>query len=309
LTTRLRVNPRIALIASAVIFVIIAIVAAFEGGDTILSIPEAILLGVVEGITEFLPISSTGHLTVTEQLLGLTETDAAKAAADAYAIAIQSGAIVAVLGIYRKRVTNALLAIGGKGDDPVAGRRMAVALIVGFIPAAIAGFLLGDTIKEHLFGLWPVIAAWIIGGVVILAWPNAAHKSGRALEVITIRDGLIIGLVQCLALWPGVSRSLVVMLACLALGFSIAASVEFAFLLGLVTLGAATIYETLDSGSIIVDEFGIGPPVVGFIAAFISAAAAVVWMVEYVQRRGISLFGWYRIAVGLIVAVLALTVL
>lgn len=309
MTTRLRVNPRTALIVSTVVVLIVAVVAAFQGGDTVLSIPEAILLGIVEGITEFLPISSTGHLTVTEQLLGLTDTDAGKAAADAYAIAIQAGAIVAVLGIYRKRVTNALLAIGGRGDDPVGGKRMAVALVVGFIPAAIAGFLLGDTIKEHLFGLWPVISAWIIGGIVILAWPNAAKKSGRALEVITLRDGIIIGLVQCIALWPGVSRSLVVMLACLALGFSIAASVEFAFLLGLVTLGAATIYETLDSGRIIVDEFGIAAPTVGFIAAFVSAAAAVVWMVEYVQRRGIALFGWYRIAVGLIVAVLALTVL
>jgi undecaprenyl-diphosphatase len=289
--------------------VLVVVLSAMEAGDTALSIPEAILLGIVEGLTEFLPISSTGHLTVTQDLLGLTETEAAKDAADAYAIAIQSGAILAVLGLYRRRILGALESIVGRGPDPDAGRRLLVALVAGFVPAGITAFLLGDLIKEHLFGLWPVIAAWFVGGVVILAWPDTAEKRGRALEVITLRDGVIIGLVQCIALWPGVSRSLVVILAALAVGLSIGAAVEFAFLLGLVTLGAATVYETLDQGGTIVDQFGLAAPLVGFAAAFVSAAAAVVWMVAYVQRRGLRIFGWYRIAVALVVAVLALTVL
>lgn len=288
---------------------VIVLLAALEAGNTQLSIPEAILLGIVEGLTEYLPVSSTGHLTVTQQLLGLTDTEAAKEAADAYAIAIQSGAIVAVLGLYRRRIATSLLAIAGKGPDPVAGKRLLVAVIAGFLPAAVAGFLLGDLIKEHLFGLWPVIGAWFIGGIVILLWPPSANRAGRALEAITWRDGLLIGVVQMIALWPGVSRSLVVILACLAVGLSIAASVEFAFLLGLVTLGAATLYETLDKGTVIVDQFGVSAPLVGFLAAFVSAAAAVVWMVDYVQRRGLAIFGWYRIAIAIIVAVLALTVL
>ncbi len=309
MTTGVRGPSRGILLGSAVGLGVVILLAVLKGGDTLLSIPEAILLGIVEGITEFLPISSTGHLTVTERLLGLTETDAAKDAADAYAIAIQAGAIVAVLGLYRKRVTTALMAIGGRGPDPAGGKRMAVALLAGFVPAAIAGFLLGDTIKQNLFGLWPVIAAWVVGGIVILAWPDSSNRAGRALESITLRDGLLIGLVQCIALWPGVSRSLVVILAALALGFSIAASLEFAFLLGLITLGAATLYETLDKGSVIVDEFGLAAPIVGFVAAFLSAAAAVVWMVDYVQRHGLKIFGWYRIGVAAIVAVLAITVL
>ena len=288
---------------------LIVLLAALDAGDTLLSIPEAILLGIVEGLTEYLPVSSTGHLTVTERLLGLTETDAAKDAADAYAIAIQSGAIVAVLGIYRRRIATALLAVAGRGPDPVGGRRLAIAIVAGFLPAAIVGFLVGDLVKEHLFGLWPVIGAWLVGGIVILAWPPSANRTGRALEVLTLRDGLIIGLVQTIALWPGVSRSLVVILAALAIGLSIAAAVEFAFLLGLVTLGAATLYETLDKGGVIVDQFGVSAPLVGFAAAFLSAAAAVVWMVDYVQRRGLTIFGWYRIAVALVVAMLALTVL
>jgi len=311
LTRRLHrlAQPRVAIPLSLAALTVIVATAATRAGDTLLSIPEAILLGVVEGLTEYLPVSSTGHLTVTERLLGLTDTDAAKDAADAYAIAIQAGAILAVLGIYRRRIATALLAVVGRGPDPVGGRRLAVAIVAGFLPAAVAGFLLGDTIKEHLFGLWPVIAAWFVGGVVILAWPPAGGRKGRPLEAITLRNGLVIGLVQVLALWPGVSRSLVVILAALAVGLSIAASVEFAFLLGLVTLGAATLYETLDKGGTIVDQFGVSAPIVGFVAAFLSAAAAVVWMVSYVQRRGLAIFGWYRIAISALVAVLALTVL
>ncbi len=304
-----RIQPRVVVAASLLALALVTVFAALEAGNTHLSVAEGILLGIVEGLTEYLPISSTGHLTVTQDLLGLTDTDAAKEAADAYAIAIQSGAIVAVLGLYRRRITTALMAVAGRGPDPVGGRRLAVALIAGFLPAAIVGLAFGDPIKEHLFGVWPVIGAWIVGGIVILAWPDAANRRGRALEALTLRDALIIGAVQTLALWPGVSRSLVVILAALAVGLSIAAAVEFAFLLGLITLGAATIYETLDKGSAIVDQFGVAAPVVGFVAAFLSAAAAVVWMVAYVQRRGLAIFGWYRIGVALVVAVLALTVL
>ncbi len=303
------IRPRVVVPAAILGLALIVVLAALDAGDTLLSIPEAILLGLVEGLTEYLPVSSTGHLTVTQRLLGLTDTDAGKDAADAYAIAIQSGAIVAVLGLYRRRIATALLAVAGRGPDPVGGRRLAVAIVAGFLPAAIAGFLLGDLVKEHLFGLWPVVGAWFVGGIVILAWPPSANRAGRALEALTLRDGLIIGLVQTIALWPGVSRSLVVILAGLAIGLSIAAAVEFAFLLGLVTLGAATLYETFDKGGVIIDQFGVSAPLVGFAAAFLSAAAAVVWMVDYVQKRGLAIFGWYRITVAVVVAMLALTVL
>lgn len=279
-----------------------------HAGDTRLSIPEAILLGIVEGVTEFLPISSTGHLTVTNALLGLDATESSKAASDAYAIAIQAGAIVAVLGLYRRRVGNALLSVAGRGADPEAGRRLLVATVVAFLPAAIVGVITKDLITEYLFGIWPVVAAWFVGGVVILMWP-AIREGGRPLELITWRDGVIIGAIQVIAMWPGVSRSLVVILGALLVGLSLAAAVEFAFLLGLVTLGAATVYEAMKSGGDIVHQFGVAAPIVGFIAAFVSAAASVVWMVDFVQRRGLRVFGWYRIGVAAVVAVLALTVL
>ncbi len=295
---------RLVIIAIGLLSIVLVVAAAIEAGDTQMSIPEALLIGVVEGVTEFLPISSTGHLTVTEQLLGLTATPDAEAAADAYAIVIQAGAIIAVLGIYRARVTTALASIFGRGPDVDAGRRLLAALIGGFVPAALIGLALDDWIKERLFGIVPVVIAWVIGGVVILVWKRA--DGHRPLETLGLREGLVIGVAQALAMWPGTSRSLVTILAALALGYSMSAAVEFSFLLGLVTLGAATVYEALGSGDLIIEAFGWTAPTVGFVAAFASAAVAVKWMVAYLRTRSLDVFGWYRIAMGLIVGALAL---
>lgn len=289
---------------SAAGMLLLVILAALHAGDAIMSVFEALLIGVVEGVTEFLPVSSTGHLTVAEQLLGLTATPAGKAAADAYAIVIQAGAIVAVLGIYRARVATAVASVFGRGPDVDAGRRLLAALIGGFLPAAVIGLVLDDWIKERLFGIWPVVTAWIIGGIVILVWKLSGGH--RPLETLGLKEGLIIGVAQALALWPGTSRSLVTILAALAIGYSMSAAVEFSFLLGLVTLGAATIYEALRSGSLIIDAFGVTAPVVGFVAAFVSAAIAVKWMVTYLQTRSLDVFGWYRIGIGVLVAGLAI---
>jgi undecaprenyl-diphosphatase len=289
------------LVASTLVLVFLAVLSA---GDTVMSIPEALVIGVVEGVTEFLPVSSTGHLAVTEHLLGLTATEQAKTAADAYAIVIQAGAILAVLGIYRVRVATALKAIFGRGPDVDAGRRLLAALIGGFVPAAVIGLTLEDFIKSTLFGIWPIVAAWIVGGVAILLW----SKSGghRPLETLGVKEGLIIGVAQVLAMWPGTSRSLVTILAALAIGYSMSAAVEFSFLLGLVTLGAATAYEALGSGALIIETFGWAAPVVGFVAAAASAAVAVKWMVAYLQARTLDVFGWYRIAIGIVIGALAL---
>ena len=285
--------------------VLLVALAAFRAGDTAMSIPEALLIGIVEGVTEFLPVSSTGHLTVTEHLLGLTATEDAKAAANGYAIVIQAGAIIAVLGIYRARVITAVKAVVGKGPDVDAGRRLLAALIGGFVPAAVIGLALEDFIKERLFGIWPVVAAWVVGGVAILMWRRTGGH--RPLETLGLKEGLIIGLAQVLAMWPGTSRSLVTILAALAIGYSMSAAVEFSFLLGLVTLGAATVYEALGSGSLIVEAFGLAAPLVGFVAAFVSAAVAVKWMVGYLQTRSLDIFGWYRIAIGVVVGALAIS--
>ncbi|CAN5750636.1 MAG: undecaprenyl-diphosphate phosphatase [Actinomycetota bacterium] len=273
--------------------------AAGEG----LSAGAAILLGLVEGLTEWLPISSTGHLTVTQKLLGIDGD-----AADSYAIAIQAGAILAVLGLYRQRF--AAMLRGVRGDDP-AGRRTLVAVMVACLPAAIVGLVLSDVIKQRLFGPWPVVVAWFVGGVAILAVARhrrgLAPEAGAPLTALGWRGALIIGLAQTLALWPGVSRSLVTILAATAIGLTVPAAVEFSFLLGFVTLGGATLYETLLSGDEMVAAFGVATPLLGLAVAFVAAVAAMRWMVSYLSRRGLGIFGWYRIGIATVVAGLLIT--
>lgn len=274
-------------------------------GDEGMSLGEAALLGLIEGLTEYLPVSSTGHLTVTQQLLGITDTDGGREAANAYAVIIQAGAITAVGYLYRARLIDAFRSVVRAGSPP--DRQLGLALVAGFVPAGVAGLLLGDVIKDRLFGIWPTVAAWAVGGVVLLVWARHERSGTRPLEEIRVRHGLLIGLAQVLALWPGTSRSLVTILGALAVGFTLRAAVEFSFLLGFVTLGAATVYEALQSGSLVIDEFGWQAPAVGFVTATLSAAAAVVWMLRYLERRGLGLFGWYRLGIAAIVGSLALT--
>ena len=268
----------------------------------VLSIWQAAVLGLVEGATEYLPVSSTGHLLLTERLLGIADDPQTRDAANAYAIVIQAGAILAVLGLYRQRVAQMLR--GLRGRDP-AGRQLAVNLVVAFIPAAVFGLLFGEMIKQVLFGLWPVTLAWLLGGIALLVVPTrrgAEAPAGNPLEQLTWRQALGIGLLQCAALWPGVSRSLATIAGGLLVGLELVAAVEFSFLLGLVTLGAATVYETLQSGALIVSAFGWQAPLIGFLCALVSAWVAVRWMVGFLQQHGLGLFGWYRISLALVVA-------
>lgn len=280
--------------------------AAVGAGDDGMSLGEAVLLGVIEGITEYLPVSSTGHLTVTQELLGIDDTERGRDAANAYAVIIQAGAIAAVGWLYRAQFVEVARSMLGAGS--VQGRRLGIALIAGFVPAGITGFLLGDVIKDRLFGIWPTVAAWAVGGVVLLVWARHERSGTRPIESIGPRDGLIIGFAQVLALWPGTSRSLVTILGALAIGLTLRAAVEFSFLLGFVTLGTATVYEATQSGSLVLDEFGWEASAAGFLAATASAAVAVVWLLRFLERRGLGPFGWYRIALAAVVSVVALTI-
>ncbi|HMA12295.1 MAG TPA: undecaprenyl-diphosphate phosphatase, partial [Steroidobacteraceae bacterium] len=215
------------------------------------------------------------------------------AASNGYAIAIQAGAILAVLGLYRQRVAGMVQGVLGRD---AAGLNLAICIIVAFLPAAVFGVLFNSRIEEHLFGVRPVIAAWIVGGVLILAlsrWTRS-HREGRDLAHLTWQPALIIGLVQCLAMWPGTSRSLVTILGGLAMGLSMAAAVEFAFLLGVLTLTAATAYAAMKEGSGMVAAYGWTALLAGFAAAWISAALAVKWMVAWLNRHGLALFAWWR---------------
>lgn len=269
--------------------------------SSLLTIPEAILLGVVEGITEFLPISSTGHLLVVQHLLGL-DTQVAENAADTYAISIQFGAILAVAFLYRKRLGQ--MAAGSMGRNSE-GLRLLMLLSMAFLPAAALGVVFGDGIKDRLFGPIPVVIAWAVGGLALLFW--RPRHDGRNLSQLSVQGAFIIGVAQAFALWPGVSRSLVTLIAALLLGMSMMAALEFSFLLGLATLTAASVYDFARNGDDLIDQFGLLSPLLGLLAAFITAIIAVKWVVGYLATHDLRIFGWYRLAVAGLGCVLLLT--
>lgn len=258
---------------------------------------KAMILGAVEGVSEYLPISSTGHLVVTQRILGIGENSTTKEAADSYAIAIQFGAILAVLVVYRKRIESIIRGLFGRDTD---GRNLLVALVIAFVPAVVIGVLIEKPIKSHLLEVGPVVGAWIVGGLVLLVLAPRIRpdRPGRSIAHIGPRQALVIGCAQVLAMWPGTSRSLVTILAALAVGTTLAAAVEFSFLLGLMTLGAATVYETVNHGSTMIDAYGWFDPLVGLVFAFVFAAVSITWMVSWLQTRSLAIFGWERLAVA-----------
>jgi undecaprenyl-diphosphatase len=274
----------------------------------VLSAGEAILFGLVEGFTEFLPISSTGHLLVLARVLDVGQHGgSAEDAIKSYEIAIQAGAILAVLGLYRHRFLTMIEGATGRSED---GRKVLIGVLIAFVPAAVVGVALESKIKDLLFGVGPVLAAWVVGGVLILVLTRTgvlAPREGWKLEQLTPKHALIIGLAQVIALWPGTSRSLVTIVAALLLGYSMAAAVEFSFLLGFLTLGAATGYQVLKDGQSMIDAFGWGTALIGLVAAFLGAAVSIRWMVGYLERHDLSIFGWYRIGIAAIVGLAVIT--
>ncbi len=280
--------------------------------ETAMTVWKAAILGVIEGVTEYLPISSTGHLLVASDLMGLGTTDADIAAANTYAIAIQFGAILAVAGLFWKRFRDMLLGLVGRSPG---GRHLLIVLVIAFAPAAVLGFLFDDMIEEALFSPWPIIAAWFVGGVGILALEHfgliprrdeVGPEGDDPLLRITYRQALVIGLAQTVAMWPGTSRSLMAILGALLVGVSMAAAVEFSFLLGFLTLSAASFYAVLTDGGALVDQFGLVDPLVGLLFAFVSAVIAIRWMVSYLQQHSLSIFGWYRIVAATVTASLVI---
>jgi undecaprenyl-diphosphatase len=285
---------------------------------------QAFILGVIEGITEYLPISSTGHLLIAQHLMGIgTASETEKVAADAFAICIQGGAILAVLGLYFKRVRQMIAGLLGKDPE---GLKLVIAIVAGFLPAAIFGVLLDDWIEAKLFKPWPITAAIFFGGVGILiatSWSRKKGETQRGKELIelTWQMAVIIGLMQCVAMWPGTSRSLMTIVGGLMVGLSVRAAVEFSFLLGVLTLTAATAkkalwkvegldpaYDVWFGGTKLMWEtYGALPLIVGIVAAAVSAALAVKWLVSYLQSHGLAIFGWYRIVLGLVIGALFLS--
>jgi undecaprenyl-diphosphatase len=270
---------------------------------------HAVLLGLVEGITEYLPVSSTGHLILTAWLLGLDDP-ARKDAIDAFSVVIQGGAILAVLGLYAHRVREMMSGIVTSGSS---GRRLLINVSVAFLPAAILGPLLDDFIESFLFGAPPVLLALFVGGVwmIWIHWRRTGNPP-VPLDDLTPRQALVIGLLQCVAMWPGTSRSMMTIAGGTLVGLTPVQAAEFSFLVGLPTLGAATLFKLAKNlaGSVLDGEpnlfqvLGAGPVVLGMAVAAISAALAVRWLVSFLGARGLAPFGWYRIVLSLVLLVL-----
>ena len=258
----------------------------------ILLLLQALILGIVEGLTEFLPVSSTGHLILAGDLLGFND-DRGKL----FEIVIQTGAILAVCWEYRAKIGSV---VGGLGSDRDA-QRFAANLVIAFLPLAILGLIFGKTIKAHLFQPIPVALAFILGGVFIL-WAEKRKHVVRVQSVddLTWQDALKLGFAQALALIPGTSRSGATIIGGLFFGLSRKAATEFSFFLAIPTLIVAGLYELWNERALLnADDLGMWA--VGFVAAFVSAFLCVRWLLRYISSHDFSFFAWYRIAFGLVV--------
>ncbi len=250
---------------------------------------KAALLGLVEGATEFIPVSSTGHLILVSDWLGLVDERA-----KTFDIFIQLGAILAIVWIYRQRLARS---VADARTDP-GSRRFLLNLIVAFLPAAVVGFLTHDWIKTKLFNPGVVAIALIVGGVLILLierWP--ARSKVHDVASIPPRLALGIGMAQVLSLIPGTSRSGATIMGGYALGLSRTAATEFSFFLAIPTMLAATSYDLLKSWSVLAVT-DIPMFAVGFIVSFVSAVIVVKAFLTYVSNHTFSVFAWYRIALG-----------
>lgn len=265
----------------------------------ILLLIKAAILGVVEGATEFLPISSTGHLILAGDLLNFMD----HAKRSVFEIAIQLGAILAVVWEYRTRFVSTF---AGMGRDPLANR-LIVNLAIAFLPLAMLGLAFGDTIKHYLFKPVPVALAFIIGALIILWAEKRQHTvTIHSVDDIRPQDALKLGLAQAVALIPGMSRSGSTIIGGLFFGLSRKAAAEFSFFLAVPTLGIASVYSMYkDRALLSMDDMGAWA--MGFIFAFISAMIAVRALIRYVSHHDFTIFAWYRIVFGVIVLVTAYT--
>jgi undecaprenyl-diphosphatase len=275
----------------------------------ILLLLKAAIMGIVEGITEFLPVSSTGHLIVVGSIIGFTGP-----IAKTFEIAIQMGAMIAVVWEYRRRFFG-IVGLTPEKQAPY----LVFYLFIGILPAILVGLLIGKGITKHLFHPVPVAMAFIIGGFAIL-WIERRHKSlygsadlqgkrqarVKTMDDITFLDAIKVGLFQCIALIPGVSRSGSTIMGAVLVGFSRKAATEFSFFLGVPILVAATTYTIYDQWQHLhIDN--LPPFIMGFFFAFISALACIRWLIDYISKKDFIFFAWYRIGFGFFILFTAYT--
>lgn len=266
---------------------------------------QAIVLGIVEGITEYLPVSSTGHLILASGLMGLGDTPENQSAVNTFNIVIQGGAILAVLGLYRARVWQMIRGLVGKDRD---GLRLAINILVAFLPAAALGLGLEPLLEKYLFNAPSVLTALALGGVYmilldrLLVAPRRKEDRGMSIDELRPHHALVIGLLQCIAMIPGTSRSMMTITGGVIVGLRPKDAAEFSFLLGLPTLGGACAWKLLkdftreDGGASMVQQIGWSSLIVGMVVSTIAAALAVKWLLNFLNTHGLAPFGWYRLA-------------
>jgi undecaprenyl-diphosphatase len=268
--------------------------AAGSSMDLLLAL-KAVLLGIVEGLTEFLPISSTGHLIVAGSLIGF-DTAVGKERADTFEIAIQTGAMFAIIWEYRTRLARTLAGMASEA----AAQRFAVNVAVAFMPAVVLGLLFAKAIKHYLFFPVPVATAFVVGGLIIL-WverrSTAVTPRVQTVDDMTPLDALKVGLMQCFALIPGTSRSGATIIGGMLMGLSRKAATEFSFFLAIPTLIGAGIYSMYKQRDALVAAdvplFGVGT-----IVSFVFALLCVRWLIRYISTHSFAAFAWYRIFFG-----------
>jgi undecaprenyl-diphosphatase len=268
---------------------------------------QAIVLGVVEGLTEFLPVSSTGHLTVAEKLMGLQVDDAG---VTAFTAIIQVGAILAVIGYFWRDILRLIVAfVRGLGSadarrDP--SWREALVVIVGSIPVGIVGFLFRDVISGPLRNLW-VVAVALVAWCVVMVIAERRARQERGEKSVTLVDALVVGVIQCVALVPGISRSGATISAGLLRGLDRVSATRLSFLLSIPALVAAGGFEAATQGGAVASSVGWGPTVVATLVSLVVAYVSIAWLLRLVAHHPITVFVPYRVAAGVVLAVLLAT--
>ncbi len=264
---------------------------------------HVVLLGILEGLTEFLPVSSTGHLILLGESLGHND-----AAAKTLEIAIQAGAVLAVIVYYRDVLLTLVRGLLAKQKEQ---QQLFLALGVAFLPAAGIGFLLHSFVKARLMGPTPVATALIVGGLVMIAapylFPSTEHEpKEESLTAVTLQRALIIGVCQCAALWPGFSRSMSTIVGGQASGLRAKTAAQFSFLLSIPVLGSATVLDLVKDGdALFAAEGGVLALLIGLATAFAVSLAVISVFLRYLNKFGLAPFGYYRIVLGIFVLVWA----
>ena len=264
--------------------------------DSVLLVKSAVM-GLVEGLTEFLPISSTGHLILAGSLLGFDDEKA-----KVFDIAIQTGAILAVIIVYWQKIRETIVALPTQRE----AQRFALNLLIAFIPAVVLGLLFGKAIKAHLFTPAVVASTFILGGFIILWAERRPPESVRVTKVDAMnwKDALKVGLVQCLAMIPGTSRSGATIIGGMLLGLSRKTATEFSFYLAIPTLIGAGVYSLYKERALL-SLADLPMFLVGLVVSFFSAWVCIRWLLRYISSHSFSPFAWYRIAFGILVLVTA----